>query len=34
MVKAEVSSTEWKLIKMSEEEEDLINRMYRLVGDR
>ncbi|KAH7513771.1 hypothetical protein FEM48_Zijuj11G0017400 [Ziziphus jujuba var. spinosa] len=30
----EVSSIEWELIKMTEQEEDLINRMYRLVGDR
>ncbi|KAJ7945029.1 Myb family transcription factor [Quillaja saponaria] len=30
----EVSSTEWELIKMTEQEEDLINRMYRLVGNR
>ncbi|XP_054776016.1 transcription factor TRY-like isoform X2 [Prosopis cineraria] len=31
---AEVSSIEWEFIKMSEQEEDLIYRMYRLVGDR
>ncbi|KAL5747647.1 hypothetical protein ACOSP7_024658 [Xanthoceras sorbifolium] len=30
----EVSSTEWEFIKMTEQEEDLIYRMYRLVGDR
>ncbi|KAA8528251.1 hypothetical protein F0562_035498 [Nyssa sinensis] len=30
----EVSSIEWKSINMTEQEEDLINRMYRLVGDR
>ncbi|KAF8032471.1 hypothetical protein BT93_D1396 [Corymbia citriodora subsp. variegata] len=30
----EVSSVEWKLINMSEQEEDLIYRMYKLVGDR
>ncbi|KAM7463713.1 hypothetical protein LguiA_031834 [Lonicera macranthoides] len=30
----EVSSVEWELIKMSEQEEDLICRMYRLVGRR
>ncbi|XP_047337400.1 MYB-like transcription factor ETC3 [Impatiens glandulifera] len=30
----EVSSMEWEFIQMSDEEEDLINRMYRLVGDR
>ncbi|AES93967.1 putative transcription factor MYB-HB-like family [Medicago truncatula] len=30
----EVSSTEWEFIEMSEQEEDLIRRMYDLVGDR
>ncbi|XP_074558219.1 transcription factor CPC-like [Curcuma longa] len=30
----EVSSIEWEFVDMSEEEEDLIHRMYRLVGDR
>ncbi|KAJ9188246.1 hypothetical protein P3X46_003618 [Hevea brasiliensis] len=30
----EVSSTEWEFINMSEQEEDLIYRMYKLVGDR
>ncbi|XP_010924845.1 MYB-like transcription factor ETC3 [Elaeis guineensis] len=30
----EVSSTEWELINLSEQEEDLVYRMYRLVGDR
>ncbi|XP_015584445.1 transcription factor CPC [Ricinus communis] len=30
----EVSSSEWDFIKMAEQEEDLINRMYRLVGNR
>ncbi|GAV56919.1 Myb_DNA-binding domain-containing protein [Cephalotus follicularis] len=30
----EVSSIEWKFINMSAEEEDLIYRMYKLVGDR
>ncbi|KAJ0112760.1 transcription factor CPC [Pistacia vera] len=30
----EVSSIEWEFIKMSEQEEDLIYRMYKLVGDR
>lgn len=30
----EVSSIEWEAVKMSEEEEDLISRMYKLVGDR
>ncbi|XP_054783285.1 transcription factor TRY-like isoform X2 [Prosopis cineraria] len=30
----EVSSVEWEFINMSEEEENLIHRMYSLVGDR
>ncbi|KAK4799272.1 hypothetical protein SAY86_024637 [Trapa natans] len=30
----EVSSIEWENIVMSEQEEDLIYRMHRLVGDR
>ncbi|KAM7274616.1 hypothetical protein ACFE04_016482 [Oxalis oulophora] len=30
----EVSSIEWEFINMSEQEEDLISRMYKLVGDR
>lgn len=30
----EVSSIEWEYINMTEQEEDLIDRMYRLVGDR
>ncbi|KAL9430301.1 hypothetical protein AB3S75_021491 [Citrus x aurantiifolia] len=30
----EVSSIEWEFINMSEQEEDLIYRMYKLVGDR
>ncbi|XP_010559130.1 PREDICTED: transcription factor CPC [Tarenaya hassleriana] len=30
----EVSSIEWEAVNMSEEEEDLICRMYKLVGDR
>ncbi|CAH2070144.1 unnamed protein product [Thlaspi arvense] len=30
----EVSSIEWEFINMTEQEEDLICRMYRLVGDR
>ncbi|KAG7956361.1 hypothetical protein I3843_11G120300 [Carya illinoinensis] len=30
----EVSSIEWEFIKMTEQEEDLIFRMYKLVGDR
>ncbi|XP_059662226.1 transcription factor CPC-like [Cornus florida] len=30
----EVSSIEWEFINMTDQEEDLINRMYRLVGDR
>ncbi|XVF10017.1 hypothetical protein REPUB_Repub07fG0148000 [Reevesia pubescens] len=29
----EVSSIKWEFIKMTEEEEDLIYRMHRLVGD-
>lgn len=33
-VLAEVSSIEWEFINMSEQEEDLIYRMYKLVGDR
>lgn len=31
---AEVSSIEWEFINMTEQEEDLIYRMHRLVGDR
>ncbi|KAF9669056.1 hypothetical protein SADUNF_Sadunf14G0068100 [Salix dunnii] len=30
---AEVSSIEWEFINMSEQEEDLIYRMHKLVGD-
>ncbi|XP_019444638.1 PREDICTED: MYB-like transcription factor ETC3 [Lupinus angustifolius] len=30
----EVSSNEWKFIDMNKQEEDLIHRMYALVGDR
>ncbi|XP_077252174.1 transcription factor TRY-like [Tasmannia lanceolata] len=30
----EVSSIEWDFIKMTEQEEDLICRMHKLVGDR
>ncbi|XP_038680402.1 transcription factor CPC-like [Tripterygium wilfordii] len=30
----EVSSIEWEFIKMTEQEEDLIYRMHRLVGDK
>ncbi|KAE8693639.1 Transcription factor TRY [Hibiscus syriacus] len=30
----EVSSIEWEFINMSEQEGDLIYRMYKLVGDR
>ncbi|KAI4343131.1 hypothetical protein MLD38_027668 [Melastoma candidum] len=29
----EVSSLEWDYIEMSDQEEDLVRRMYRLVGD-
>ncbi|KAF5195036.1 Myb-like transcription factor tcl2 [Thalictrum thalictroides] len=30
----EVSSIEWEFIQMSEQEEDLIFRMHKLVGDK
>ncbi|KAK4268863.1 hypothetical protein QN277_022093 [Acacia crassicarpa] len=30
----EVSSIEWEFINMTDQEEDLIHRMHRLVGDR
>ncbi|KAE9606538.1 hypothetical protein Lal_00014017 [Lupinus albus] len=30
----EVNSNEWEFVDMSEQEEDLIHRMYGLVGDR
>ncbi|CAM8910996.1 hypothetical protein QQ045_031377 [Rhodiola kirilowii] len=30
----EVSSIEWEFISMTEQEEDLIHRMYKLVGPR
>ncbi|KAA8533642.1 hypothetical protein F0562_030924 [Nyssa sinensis] len=30
----EVSSAEWETINMTEQEEDLIRRMHRLVGER
>ncbi|KAF3506425.1 hypothetical protein F2Q69_00001292 [Brassica cretica] len=33
-ISTEVSSIEWEFINMTEQEEDLICRMYRLVGDR
>ncbi|XP_031378510.1 MYB-like transcription factor ETC3 isoform X2 [Punica granatum] len=33
-IDSEVSSIEWDFIHMTEQEEDLIYRMYRLVGDR
>ncbi|CAA0831363.1 Transcription factor TRY [Striga hermonthica] len=33
-ISEEVSSIEWESIDMSEEEEDIINRMHNLVGDR
>lgn len=29
-----MSSLEWEAVNMSEEEEDLVSRMYKLVGDR
>nr|XP_018677400.1 PREDICTED: uncharacterized protein LOC103974532 isoform X1 [Musa acuminata subsp. malaccensis] len=32
--RSEVSSVAWEFIDMTEQEEDLIYRMYRLVGDR
>ena len=31
---AEVSSLEWQFISMTEQEEDLIYRMFALVGER
>ncbi|XP_077228748.1 transcription factor TRY-like isoform X2 [Tasmannia lanceolata] len=31
---SQVSSIEWEFITMTEQEEDLIYRMYKLVGDR
>ncbi|CAN6587838.1 unnamed protein product [Malus baccata var. baccata] len=31
---SQVSSIEWEFINMTEQEEDLICRMYKLVGDR
>ncbi|XP_022159377.1 transcription factor TRY-like isoform X2 [Momordica charantia] len=30
----EVSSTRWQLITMTAQEEDLIHRMHKLIGDR
>ncbi|XP_038874276.1 transcription factor CPC-like [Benincasa hispida] len=30
----EVTSLEWEVIQISDQEEDLIHRMHRLVGDR
>ncbi|CAD5319944.1 unnamed protein product [Arabidopsis thaliana] len=33
-ISQEVSSMKWEFINMTEQEEDLIFRMYRLVGDR
>ncbi|EOA22697.1 hypothetical protein CARUB_v10003403mg [Capsella rubella] len=30
----EVSSLEWEIVNMSQEEEDLVCRMHKLVGDR
>ncbi|CAI0449853.1 unnamed protein product [Linum tenue] len=32
--KGKVSSREWEVVTMNEQEEDLISRMYRLVGQR
>ncbi|KAK4803205.1 hypothetical protein SAY86_001408 [Trapa natans] len=34
MCGAEVTSIKWDLINMGEDEEDIVHRMYRLVGDR
>ncbi|KAI8544986.1 hypothetical protein RHMOL_Rhmol07G0007900 [Rhododendron molle] len=34
MFLAEVSSIEWEVINMTEQEEDMIYRMHKLVGDR
>ncbi|AEE81975.1 CAPRICE-like MYB3 [Arabidopsis thaliana] len=31
---SEVSSLEWEVVNMSQEEEDLVSRMHKLVGDR
>ncbi|GMJ00948.1 CAPRICE [Hibiscus trionum] len=33
-ISEEVSSIEWEFINMSEQEVDLISRMYKLVGDK
>ncbi|CAF1702920.1 hypothetical protein BRARA_C02876 [Brassica rapa] len=30
----EVSSLEWQAVNMNQEEEDLVRRMHKLVGDR
>ncbi|XP_047981599.1 transcription factor TRY-like isoform X1 [Salvia hispanica] len=30
----EVSSIEWEFVNMTEQEEDIINRMHKLVGDK
>ncbi|XP_010422763.1 PREDICTED: MYB-like transcription factor ETC3 isoform X1 [Camelina sativa] len=30
----EVSSLEWEIVNMNQEEEDLVCRMHKLVGDR
>ncbi|XP_057805795.1 transcription factor TRY-like [Salvia miltiorrhiza] len=30
----EVSSIEWEFVNMTDQEEDIINRMHKLVGDR
>lgn len=34
MFVAEVSSIEWKAINMTEQEEELVYRMYKLIGAR
>ncbi|XP_010427848.1 PREDICTED: MYB-like transcription factor ETC3 isoform X2 [Camelina sativa] len=31
---SEVSSLEWEIVNMNQEEEDLVCRMHKLVGDR
>ncbi|RID70901.1 hypothetical protein BRARA_C02876 [Brassica rapa] len=31
---SEVSSLEWQAVNMNQEEEDLVRRMHKLVGDR
>ncbi|XP_047981600.1 transcription factor TRY-like isoform X2 [Salvia hispanica] len=31
---SQVSSIEWEFVNMTEQEEDIINRMHKLVGDK